>query len=89
MIQIDMPMPKSCTECPCNNDFINCGVTGRNFYKDGNAEALDKRPDNCPLKEELSNKEKDYLYGILCKQDWTEQAICDGIINKLKLLKHN
>ena len=51
MIQIDVPMPKNCSECPCNNDFINCGVNGKNFYEDGNADALDKRPEWCPIKE--------------------------------------
>ena len=49
MIAIDIEMPESCSECPCNNDCVNCGVTGKNFYEDGNAKALDERPEWCPL----------------------------------------
>lgn len=49
MIAIDIEMPVSCADCPCNNDCINCGVTGKNFYEDGNAKALDERPEWCPL----------------------------------------
>ena len=51
MIQIDVSMPRNCSECPCNNDYVNCGVTGKNFYENGNADALDERPEWCPLKE--------------------------------------
>lgn len=88
MIQIPIEMPQNCHECDsfgisdlygfeCPVNKVECGY---DFIK---------RPDGCPLKEGLSDKEKDYLYGILCKQDWTEQSICDGIANKLKLLKHD
>lgn len=37
--------------------------------------------------EELTEKEKEYLLTILYKQSWTECAICDSIIRKLRLRK--
>lgn len=51
MIQIDVQMPKNCSECPCNNDYMNCGVTGTSFYNEEEKDPLETRPDWCPLKE--------------------------------------
>lgn len=51
MIAIDIDMPDSCAHCPCNNDYINCGVTGKGFYEDDGEEPLDERPKWCPLVE--------------------------------------
>ena len=62
MILIDVEMPQNCTDCPCNNDFMNCGVTHKSFYEDGNADALDIRPEWCPLKNSSDlNSQKESL----------------------------
>ena len=65
MIQIDLPLPDDCSVCPCNNDFVSCGVTKKNFYEDGNAEALDKRPEWCPLKEVNENERKLIIQALI------------------------
>lgn len=50
MIGINRPMPRTCGECPCNDDSWRCGVTGYTFdyYNDGFDCDDDKLPD-CPL----------------------------------------
>lgn len=45
MIQIDIPMPGDCYECPCHDGESGaCQLTGK-YYLDG------ERPSSCPLKE--------------------------------------
>ena len=45
MIAIDMPMPKSCEDCPLNEDNCWCSVTMTELRAD-----YDKtRLDDCPL----------------------------------------
>ena len=44
MIQIDMPMPGACEECPLNDEYAECVLLGKFVAKYG------RLPD-CPLKE--------------------------------------
>lgn len=44
MIQIDMPMPRDCEECPLNDEYAECALLGKIVEKCG------RLPD-CPLKE--------------------------------------
>lgn len=65
MIQTDILIPKNCHECDSIGirDIVrmNCPCKDIDCYD------FDKKPDGCPLKEALTEKEKDYLYEILCK----------------------
>lgn len=47
MIAIDMPMPKSCADCPLNEDNCWCGVTMTELRADYDKTHLD----DCPLIE--------------------------------------
>lgn len=54
MIQIDIPMPKNCGECPICNEYLMCGVpcNGRGWGEDDVSDYFgDGRPEWCPLKE--------------------------------------
>lgn len=54
MIQIDMPMPKNCGECPLCNEYLMCGVpcNGRGWGENDVSDYFsDSRPEWCPLKE--------------------------------------
>ena len=54
MIQIDMAMPKSCTDCPLlflQLDFTQCRADGRYMYKEDAKWMSKQRPNWCPLKE--------------------------------------
>jgi hypothetical protein len=44
MIQIDMPMPMDCEECPLNDEYAECALLGEFVAKCG------RLPD-CPLRE--------------------------------------
>ena len=51
MIQIDMPMPKNCAECPCYGLIVfenGCNITGHEFTHN----MFDGRAEDCPLKEQ-------------------------------------
>ena len=55
MIQIDIPMPKNCTECPCSDyddimDECGCNINAEIWRIPYDA-AREKRDDRCPLKE--------------------------------------
>ena len=58
MIQIDLPMPESCHDCPLNYDFCWCeGMTKEAWDVHGDAWndqvcENDHRPEYCPLKEQ-------------------------------------
>ena len=45
MIAIDMPIPASCGDCPCNDDSYRCGATGEEFDFD----QWTRRASDCPL----------------------------------------
>ena len=48
MIQLNIDMPETCADCPCNDDYYRCGATGNEFdFPSFN----DRRMDDCPLIE--------------------------------------
>ena len=53
MLQIDMEMPKCCTECPLwSNYYSYCKILKTFFMEDGKEFEPDEvREDGCPLKE--------------------------------------
>ena len=74
MIQIDIPMPKNCGECPICNEYLMCGVpcNGRgwgendvsDFYSNG-------RPEWCPLKEPQAETIECKMCGHRLQKDWS------------------
>ena len=55
MIQIDIPIPKNCGECPICNEYLMCGIpcNGRGWGEnDVSDHFTNGRPDWCPLKEQ-------------------------------------
>ena len=55
MIQIDIPMPKSCGVCPICNEYLMCGVpcNGRGWGENDVSDYFTNgRPEWCPLKEQ-------------------------------------
>ena len=53
MIQIDIPMPKNCGECPICNEYLMCGVpcNGRGWGENDVSGFSGSRPTWCPMKE--------------------------------------
>ena len=59
MIQIDIPMPKNCGECPICNEYLMCGVpcNGRGWGENDVSDYfINGRPEWCPLKEQAKTK---------------------------------
>lgn len=54
MIQIDMPMPENCHDCPACNEYLICTipVNGRGWGKNDVREFGQGRPEWCPMKEQ-------------------------------------
>ena len=54
MIQIDMPMPTNCLECPMCNEYLMCAipVDGRKWGENDVCEFDQGRPEWCPMKEQ-------------------------------------
>ena len=54
MIQIDMPMPKNCLDCPACNEYLMCAipVNGRGWGENDVRDFSQNRPDWCPMKEQ-------------------------------------
>jgi len=54
MIQIDMPMPTNCLDCPACNEYLMCAipVNGRKWGENDVREFGQGRPEWCPLKEQ-------------------------------------
>lgn len=55
MIQIDMPMPKNCYDCPCSTfddimDEVECNIVNDAWFIPEET-AKKGRLNNCPLKE--------------------------------------
>ena len=48
MVLIDKPMPESCAECFCDDDYYRCGLLNKGFPLEFDMES--RMPD-CPLKE--------------------------------------
>lgn len=64
MIQIDIPMPKNCGECPICNEYLMCGVpcNGRGWGENDVSDYFTNgRPEWCPLKEQEATKPEEAL----------------------------
>ena len=53
MIQIDMPMPKDCLDCPACNEYLMCAIpaSGRGWGENDVREFGQSRPEWCPMVE--------------------------------------
>lgn len=51
MVAIDMPMPRTCDLCPCNDDTYRCGATGTIFCEADDFNEYEERLSDCPLIE--------------------------------------
>ena len=54
MIQIDMPMPENCLDCPACNEYLMCAIpcNGRGWGENDVKGFSQSRPEWCPLKEQ-------------------------------------
>ena len=54
MIQVNLPMPDNCLDCPACNEYAVCAipVDGKGFGEQDVSDFSDSRPDWCPLKAE-------------------------------------
>ena len=59
MIQIDMPMPTNCLNCPACNEYLTCAipVNGRKWGENDVREFGQGRPEWCPMKEQEAETE--------------------------------
>jgi len=67
MIQIDIPMPKNCGECPICNEYLMCGVpcNGRGWGENDVSDYFTNgRPEWCPLKEQEETKKPTLVWPI-------------------------
>lgn len=58
MIQIDMPMPTNCIDCPACNEYLMCAipVNGRKWGENDVHDFSQSRPEWCPMKEHTKTK---------------------------------
>lgn len=68
MIIIDIPMPENCSDCPCNNDYVDCGINHKSFYNDEIDDPFTKRPEWCPLIE-MGTKDGKWKMQIFAKEE--------------------
>ena len=55
MIQIDMPMPTNCLDCPACNEYLMCAIppcNGREWVENDVRDFGESRPEWCPMKEQ-------------------------------------
>ena len=82
MIQIDMPMPENCFECPACNEYRMCAipVNGMGWGESHVREYKQSRPEWCPLKEQEAIKpitEHHLFLCPVCKNTlFREQKFC-------------
>ena len=80
MIQIDMPMPNNCLDCPACNEYLSCAipVNGRKWGENDVREFGQGRPEWCPLKEQeaVPNELKLKMWNALyAKEDEYEKKL--------------
>lgn len=65
MIQIDMPMPTNCLDCPACNEYLTCAipVNGRKWGENDVREYGQGRPEWCPMKEQEELLKHEYWRG--------------------------
>ena len=81
MIQIDLPMPKGCDECPLNYDFCWCRGVEVGDNRDNewpNDFDFSKRADWCPLKEKQETKCLNCIYEVARVTDFGIAKCVDG-----------
>ena len=77
MIQIDMPMPTNCLDCPACNEYLMCAIpaNGRGWGENDVREYGQSRPEWCPLKEQetttfkphyIDKYSKHFICGLEC-----------------------
>lgn len=83
MIQIDMPMPTNCLDCPACNEYLTCAIpiNGRKWGENDVREFGQSRPEWCPLKEQEAKtghwiEKEDYNMDTyydcsVCGESWT------------------
>ena len=49
MISMDITMPGSCVDCPCNYDDYICNLLHIKFWKDRKFDVFEGRLPDCPL----------------------------------------
>lgn len=81
MIQIDMPMPKNCLDCPACNEYLMCAipVNGRKWGENDVRDFSQSRPEWCPMKEQeaVPNELKLKMWNALyAKEDEYEKKTC-------------
>ena len=90
MIQIDMPMPTNCLDCPACNEYLMCviPISGRKWGENDVRDFSQSRPEWCPMKEQVhgetfividnkTGKEAD-PYEIALHEDWAKDlCYCD------------
>ena len=66
MIQIDMPMPKNCLDCPACNEYLMCAIpiNGRKWGENDVHEFGQGRPEWCPLKEQEEIKKPTLVWPV-------------------------
>ena len=80
MIQIDMPMPTNCLNCPACNEYLTCAipVNGRKWGENDVREFGQGRPEWCPMKEQEAVKpyiDIDEAKCPICKVKLTRQEL--------------
>ena len=75
MIQIDMPMPTNCFDCPACNEYLICAipVNGRKWGDNDVHEFCQGRPEWCPMKEQ---KPVQLIHSAEYEEYWDVQSIC-------------
>ena len=79
MIQIDMPMPGDCEECPLNDEYAECVLLGKFVAKYG------RLPD-CPLREAdiVFDKSKVFAFAM---DDMTDEEYFDFLKNNSIMMR--
>ena len=73
MIGLNIEMPKSCSECPCQYDYIYCQAdTKLKMYCDESFDFLEQRHPKCPLVEIPMPEEMNVR---ICGSGW---VYCNG-----------
>ena len=68
MIQIDMPMPTNCIDCPACNEYLMCAIprAGAGWGENDVRDFSDSRPEWCPMKEREPVKPVKYNDAAMC-----------------------
>ena len=87
MIQIDMPMPTNCLDCPACNEYLMCAIpcNGRGWGENDVRDYSQSRPEWCPMKEQELVRCKDCKHGYLCEND----VRCENKNNPAMIGQHN